>query len=600
LVIVVLAVACGSSDSPTNDGFDDGGSAAGAGEQAAGATGADAAGGAEAAGGADAAGGAEASGGPHAGASGSGADCGAGAGCDDPSACTDGESRSGQRSCGSNGVLVEVCEAGEWTETSECEETPECAAGARRTGTTSCGRNARGSLEQECQGGLWLDTASCSDPDECVDGDESTESCLGGAGTLRRSCTMGAWSEACRLDRIVRSSLGGAGVQGDGPSGAGSVSSDGRYVAFDSLATNLVEGDTNAQSDVFVRDLTLGTTLRVSLSGEGIEANGSSFEPSISADGRYVTFTSAASNLVSDDTNGYTDIFVRDLVSGATEIVSWGIDGPANGRSFEPALSPDGRYVAFTSQASNLVANDGSAFNDVFVRDRATSTTWYVSVNLTGTRSAASSSGPSVSNAGIVAFESVAANLVGDDSNAQSDVFVRNLSTQTTQRVSLGDSGAEAKEGSWRPAISANGRYVAFESAADLSGVINSGHAAYVHDLLTNTTQQVSVNDAGEPGNGDSGHLSISADGRLVAFVSTANNLASGDTTALHDVYVRDLLAGTTRCASIVPSAVRDNVRSLGPSLSASGLFVTFQSPDTIRVSGDTNTAVDVFLAPVP
>jgi Tol biopolymer transport system component len=239
-------------------------------------------------------------------------------------------------------------------------------------------------------------------------------------------------------------------------------------VAFVSNASNLVAGDTNGLYDVFVRDLTSTTTVRVSVDSDEVEGNNNPSDPSISADGGFVAFASAASNLVAGDTNSYRDVFVRDLTAGTTVRVSVDSDEEqANGRSYDPSISADGRYVAFHSDASNLVALDLNVRNDVFVRDLTSTTTVRVSVDSDEVEGDAGSSGPSISADGrFVAFDSYATNLVAGDTNGRDDVFVRDLTATTTIRVSVNNLGVQGNFGSTDPSISADGRYVGFISAA--------------------------------------------------------------------------------------------------------------------------------------
>ncbi|MDP8958392.1 MAG: hypothetical protein M3N51_04135, partial [Actinomycetota bacterium] len=216
-----------------------------------------------------------------------------------------------------------------------------------------------------------------------------------------------------------RVSVASNGGQGDGISVDAAISADGRYVAFDSTASNLVGGDTNGAIDVFVRDRVSGTTERVSLASNEAQGNGHSGDPDISADGRYVAFGSSAPNLVVNDFNGEGDVFVRDRSRGATERVSVAPDGTSgNDYSFPGVISADGRYVAFWSIASNLVPGDTNGAGDVFVRDRVTGTTELVSV-AKGTQGNGASYGPAISAGGrYVGFESDASNLVEGDTNA--------------------------------------------------------------------------------------------------------------------------------------------------------------------------------------
>jgi Tol biopolymer transport system component len=226
--------------------------------------------------------------------------------------------------------------------------------------------------------------------------------------------------------QTTRVSVASDGAQGNGDSECPSISADGRYVAFASLASNLVPGDTNGRMDIFVHDRLTGQTTRVSVASDGTEGNGDSGFPSISADGRYVAFASLASNLVPGDTNGTWDVFVHDRLTGQTTRVSVASGGAqGNGDSRFPSISADGRYVAFQSYASNLVPGDTNGVLDVFVHDRLTGQTTRVSVASDGTQGDSYSFGSSISADGrYVAFASYASNLVPGDTNGWADVFV--------------------------------------------------------------------------------------------------------------------------------------------------------------------------------
>jgi len=323
------------------------------------------------------------------------------------------------------------------------------------------------------------------------------------------------------------------------------ISADGRFVAFDSYANNLVPGDTNAKSDIFVRDLSTNTTTRVSVGSAGNQANEDSSSSSISADGRFVGFDSKASNLVPGDTNNSYDIFVRDTLTNTTTRVS--VDSAGNqgtGGSSDASISADGRFVAFLSNASNLVPGDTNASGDIFVRDLLTNTTTRVSVDSAGNQGNDASSGGSISADGrFVAFSSLASNLVPGDTNASRDIFVRDLSTNTTTRVSVSGAGNQGNDYSSDASISADGRFVTFSSEASniVPGDTNNKEDIFVRDLSTNTTTRVSVDSAGNQANGLSYIPSISADGRFVAFTSIAANLVPGDTNSVGDVFVSDI-----------------------------------------------------------
>jgi Tol biopolymer transport system component len=262
----------------------------------------------------------------------------------------------------------------------------------------------------------------------------------------------------------TRVDVDSAGNQAAGENDTPSLSADGRYVAFDSAASNLVAGDANGILDVFVRDRQTGATERVSVSSGGAEANDLSYWPSISFDGRYVVFQSWATNLVAGDTNGRTDIFVRDRLLGTTERVSLANSGfESNDESQTATISGDGRFVAFTSFASNLVAGDTNGTYDVFVRDRLNGTTERVSVDSSGVEgNGMSDFKPVISRDGsCVAFASVATNLVAADTNGKEDIFLRNRQAGTTERISVSTAGTQGNGSClYESAISSDGRFV--------------------------------------------------------------------------------------------------------------------------------------------
>ena len=255
-----------------------------------------------------------------------------------------------------------------------------------------------------------------------------------------------------------RVSVSTAGVVANGGSTEPSISADGRYVAFTSDSTNLVASDTNAESDVFVRDRQTNTTTRVSVASAGTQGNSFSNTPAISGDGRYVVFSSVASNLVTGDSNSALDLFVRDRTANTTARVSISdTEAQANGQSLAGVISPNGRYILFTSSATNLVTGDTNGMDDIFLRDITGGTTKRVSIATAGTQGVGDSTGPtSISDDGRFAtFDSFATNLVSGDTNAQRDVFVRDLQTNTTTRESV---SSEANSDSFgRPRSAARG-----------------------------------------------------------------------------------------------------------------------------------------------
>ena len=393
-----------------------------------------------------------------------------------------------------------------------------------------------------------------------------------------------------------RVSVSSAGEQANGVSPEASISADGRYVAFDSFASNLVPGDTNDAADVFVRDRSTGVTRWVSVGPDGTQGNSGGSSPAISADGRYVAFYSSASNLVHGDTNHESDVFVWNRLTGVTKRVSVGPDGmQGNGDTGgPPTISAHGRYVAFESFASNLVAGDTNGTGDVFVRDRLAHTTRRVSIGPGGAQGNNYSFGPSISaHGGYVAFESWASNLVVGDTNSIGDVFVRNLSAHVTRRVSIGPGRTQGHGDSGAPSISAHGRYVAFSSyASNLVAHDTNGEGdVFVRDRSAHATRRVSLGAGGAQGNSLSFDAAMSAHGRHVAFSSLASNLVGGDTNRSFDVFVRDRSAHVTRRVSIGADGAQSHSTTLHVgAISPNGQNVVFGSDASNLVTGDTTT----------
>jgi Tol biopolymer transport system component len=444
----------------------------------------------------------------------------------------------------------------------------------------------------------------------------------------------GAWAPApaavAAAALTTLASVASDGTQGDGPSFNSSVSADGRFVAFDSEADNLVAGDTNARGDVFVHDRQTGTTTRVSVASDGTQANEGSGLPAISADGRVVAFVSAATNLVAGDTNALVDVFVHDRLTGQTTRVNVASDGtqaggvsPAVGGA-DPSISADGRFVAFHSDASNLVPGDTNTCAslpnippgecpDVFVHDLQTGQTTRVSVASDGTQGDDQSFRAAISADGrFVAFVSSASNLVAGDSNGEVDVFVHDRQTGQTTRASVASDGTQANGASSGPAISADGRLVAFSSEAsnlvphDTNGRRSPGRGedVFVHDRQTGQTTRASVASGPglQQGNGPSLAPSISADGRFVAFSSGATNLVPHDSNRIDDVFVHDRQTGATVRASVASDGTQATGIaglfdfSTDPSISADGHLVAFTSSATNLVPEDVNRVTDVFV----
>lgn len=403
----------------------------------------------------------------------------------------------------------------------------------------------------------------------------------------------------------TRVSIATGGAQGNNASRSASMSADGRYIAFISAAANLVGGDGNGANDVFRRDRTTGQTTRVSVTDAGAEGNGDSYDPAISADGLFVAFTSAADNLVpaGGDTNAATDVFVRDCAAGTTERVSVATGGTeANGNSWGAAISADGRFVAFASAADNLVGADTNGTFDVFVRDRQLGTTERVSVSTGGGQSDGTSTAPSMSADGqLITFDSDATNLIGGDLNTTWDVFVHDRGANTTTCVSLTGAGAVGDGQSVGGAISADGRYVLFQSQAtnlvadDVNGVCD----VFLRDRQTGATERISVSSSGLEADDDSslhGGRHISADGRYVVFESDATNLVLGDTNSWTDVFLRDRQEGLTTRASLALDWNQPNGNSAASSISSDGQTVVYDADASNLVNNDSNGTQDVFV----
>ena len=411
---------------------------------------------------------------------------------------------------------------------------------------------------------------------------------------------------------------GRSGVTGSsGQSNSFAISGNGRLVAFSSDATDLASNDTNGREDIYVRDLQTGTTVLASLNAAGTaSANGSSIFPFMTPDGSTLSFRSTASDLVANDTGATADAFVRRLTTGVTTLVSVNAAGTGGGDGSSTAytISDDGRYVAFTSSAGNLVANDsnGTTRPDIFLRDLQAGTTTLISVTPDGTGSGnGNSSVPIVSaGGGQVFFASAATNLVAlPDNNLSNDLFVRDVQAGTTSLVSVNSPGTAAGSGASfilsRPAMSSNGNIVAFISAAPdlVTNDANGTTDVFIRNLSAGTTSLVSVNMAGTgSGQLQSGvnSLGLSADGRFVSFESIASDLVPNDPDTIHngttqDVFLRDLQTSTTRLISVNNAGISANNSSLAPLVSPNGAVVVFFSYASDLAANDTNNKVDVF-----
>jgi Tol biopolymer transport system component len=433
------------------------------------------------------------------------------------------------------------------------------------------------------------------------------------------------WQPATAEQPVIyntRISMGYDGSQADGGVYIiSTISNNGRFVVFYSDATNLVPNDTNDKTDVFVFDLDTEIMERVSVASNGVEgdeASGYDDLASISNDGRYVVFSSEATNLVADDTNtdcqrsykdnngervtvnfNCPDIFVKDRLTNEIRLISGSSTGVhGNDSSAIPSISADGRYVAFASSADNLVENDTNGVSDIFVHDLQTGETKRVSIASDGAQANGSSFINRISaNGQYVAFETFADNLSPEDIDDQLDVYVHNLQTGETSHISVG----LPKDGSNRyalmPDISADGRYVSFLSGVNPNPILQ----IYRRDRQTETTDIVSVSASGDEGNKFSIWSSISDDGRWVAFTSWADNLVDIDGSvcdSCNNVYLKDMDTGEVKLLTKnIAGDYSSSISSSGVvSISGDGSRVVFDSLSDELVLGDTNKYSDIFV----
>ncbi len=430
-----------------------------------------------------------------------------------------------------------------------------------------------------------LACAACSDAGEMLDA-ELTESELG------RGMAFGP---------SVRVSVSTERAQGDLESTRPGISRDGRVVGFISMATNLVPNDTNGVEDVFVHDRETGRTERVSVSSEGVEGDDFSdrFKPALDRTGRFVAFESGATNLVPGDANATFDIFLRDRSTQTTVRASLGASGgEADGFSTTPAMSQDARYIAFVSAATNLVPGDTNAFQDVFVRDRSLGTTSRVSIATDGSQGNDDVfSDVAISDDGrFVAFSSGATNLTPE---GVSGSFVRDRRRGTTTLVTVSSAEVPGGLGGSNVAGSADGRFVVFDSASTnlVPNDTNGLPDVFVRDIVKGRTERVSVSSRAAEANGASGFADISDDGRFVAFGSAATNLVPGASPG--SIYVHDRQTRTTRLVTRTFDGNPPDFASGQPVLSGDARVIALQSLASNLVPNDTNGVTDVFVQDV-
>jgi Tol biopolymer transport system component len=413
-----------------------------------------------------------------------------------------------------------------------------------------------------------------------------------------------AASAAVVVSGLSLASVTSAGTQGDGVSTESDISADGRYVAFSSAADNLANGDGNSAEDVFVRDRLTRTTTLVSVDAAGTgSGNGGSVEPSISADGRYVAFTSAAHNLVSPATT-HADVFLRDVVLGTTTLVSQvgGVEG--NFGSSAPSISADGSKIAFRSSANNLVSTFTSGANAVYLYDTAARTIAPVSATPTGAQAGGDSDSPSISADGRhVAFVSTGTDVVtSPPASGIEEVYERDMVTGTTAMVSAVGTSAQGDGFSGDAALSADGKYVAFDSRATnlVVGDTNTLPDVFVADSAHATVTRVDVGphntQVPDPGGG-SADPAISADGLTVVFDSQSAALVPGDAGTYNQVFRVNVASLAVQEVSVSNDGAEGSGVSGTPRISADGQHVVFESAAGNLVTGDSNTAQDVVVA---
>lgn len=434
------------------------------------------------------------------------------------------------------------------------------------------------------------------------------------------------YPETATLSRV---SVSSGGWQADHNSYRPFISADGlKYVVFYSYASNFVAGDIKWNSDIFLRDIQSGTTFRVSEGFDGSQPDADSWSPSVSDNLRYVAFRSAATNLVPSDTNNAVDVFVYDIQTGTTERVNvaTGVaqssgdttpfdnpDGSTMDGWYPPSMSADGRYVAFSSAASDLVSNDNNGVWDVFVHDRWTHATERVSVNANGEEDTRDSEGAAISADGrYVAFRTGGQLDVNRSTGWGSypvtypiNIYVRDRENSTTSLISIATDGTLSNNNNYPPSITSDGRYVIFPSAAKtLAGWdaaagdwvdTNGLDDIFVRDMQTGTTERVNVATGGAQGNGPSYWGAISDDGRYVTFSSSASNLTFGDTNGARDVFVRDRRTDITIHVVMAYDGTNPNARSLAPSISSDGQYIAFDSLAGNLIQDDTNNSWDIF-----
>jgi hypothetical protein len=396
----------------------------------------------------------------------------------------------------------------------------------------------------------------------------------------------------------------------DGDSWVCSISSDGRFVAFRSDATNIVSGDTNEVGDIFIFDRETGINQRVSIASDGSQANAEPSTCTLSSNGRFVVFGSYATNLVPNDTNNAVDVFVHDREKGITERVSVDSDGTqANGDSYQVAVNFDGHFVAFMSEATNLVTSDTNKSSDIFLHDRELRITMRISVAFDGTEADGESMLVRLSSNGrYAAFLSFASNLVPNDPNGTiGDYFVHDQQSHVTELIVESDEQEIWGPGGSisifiPPSISPDGLFVGFSSASDdlVPGDTNMTRDGFLFDRETGIIERYSVSSDGSEADYGSTIPEISADNRFVVFSSAATNLVPDDLNENPDVFIKDRETGQTERVNIAFDGSEGDSYSLTSYISEDGKYIAYESLAENMVENDRNGFMDVFIATNP
>ncbi len=405
------------------------------------------------------------------------------------------------------------------------------------------------------------------------------------------------YSSAWASGSTSRVSVANTGLQANADSFASrqAITKNGRYIVFNSLANDIDLTDRNNVFDIFVHDRWLKQTQRINVGGLG-EGNAHSIQAVISDDGRVVAFTSYASNLSANDVNGVADVFLYDR---ATSVLT-NITELSDGTSMNPMLSANGQRLVFESKATNLIANDNNGVSDIFMYDAVTGQISRISTDSVGLEANNASYKPSISNDGLrVVFQSLATNLVVSDTNEKADIIFADLNTGERRIVSMSNTGIAADDHSYAPMISGNGQYVVFDTDANnlFENDTNGFADVALYDLTGNRLSRMSFGFDGEP-NYHTVLPSISDSGDYISYESAASNLIAGDQYTVVDVFGISRTNGEQQILSVASDGSMANFSSfeLGSSIANERCFTTFSSSATNLVSGDDNKSFDVFL----